>query len=75
MKNYCLEKDIDRLLKEIKSISKNKENANYILENTYFLKDGRVLSLPRQNGVSRFPYGTYGLIHQDIFQLTNQHFI
>ena len=60
MKNYCLEKDIDRLLKEIKSISKNKENANYILENTYFLKDGRVLSLPRQNGVSRFPYGTDG---------------
>lgn len=79
MKNYCLEKDIDRLLKEIKSISKNKENANYILENTYFLKDGRVLSLPRQNGVSRFLMELmalpYGLIHQDIFQLTNQHFI
>ena len=37
MKNYCLGKDIDRLLKEIKSISKNKENANYILENTDFL--------------------------------------
>ena len=27
MKNYCLEKDIDRLLKEIKSILKMNENT------------------------------------------------
>lgn len=58
MKNF--EQEILQLLKDIKITLKNKSEDNYILENTYFLKNGNVLSLERKNGVSRFPYGHDG---------------
>ncbi len=49
--------DLQTILKEIDGIQ---ENSKYLLENTYFLPSGKVLCLPRKNGVSRFPYGEDG---------------
>lgn len=58
MTKYSLEEDVKSLFKEIKHLKK--ANDNYLLENTFFLKDGRVVCLKRSNGVSRFPYGKDG---------------
>ncbi len=58
--NTILEKDILHLFREIKNIQKTQTKKGYLLENTYFLEDGRVLCMNRENGVSRFPYGTDG---------------
>lgn len=58
--NTDLEKDIKHLFLEIKRLQKEKDQSLYLLENTYFLEDGRVLCQERENGVSRFPYGTDG---------------
>ena len=55
-KKYKLEKEVKTLFKEINKLNKD----NYLLENTYFLKDGRVVCKDREFGVSRFPYGTDG---------------
>lgn len=55
-----LEKEIKYLFGEIKKLQKGNDKSHYLLENTYFLEDGRVLCLDRENGVSRFPYGTDG---------------
>ncbi len=55
-----LEKEMKYLFGEIKKLQKGNDKSHYLLENTYFLADGRVLCLDRENGVSRFPYGTDG---------------
>lgn len=55
-----LEKEIKHLFGEIKKLQKGNDKSHYLLENTYFLEDGRALCLNRENGVSRFPYGMDG---------------
>jgi len=53
-------KEIKNLFKEIHEMESNSFSSLSLPENTYFLKDGRILCLPRKNGVSRFPYGKDG---------------
>ncbi len=64
MKNNksLLEKDVLSLFHKIKELKKEHKKDNYLLENTYFLDDGRILSIfqDRMNGVSRFPYSSDG---------------
>ncbi|MCH5171605.1 MAG: hypothetical protein J1F31_02085 [Erysipelotrichales bacterium] len=55
-----LEKDVMTLFRKIKKLKKSDTKDSYLLENTYFLDDGRVLCEDRTFGVSRFPYGTDG---------------
>ena len=59
--NNILIKEIKNLFKEIHEMESNSFSSLSLPENTYFLKDGRILCLPRKNGVSRFPYGKDGL--------------
>ena len=60
MNNTKLIKEIKSLFNEIHNLSLNSSSTLSLPENTYFLKDGRILCLPRKNGVSRFPYGGDG---------------
>lgn len=54
-------KEVNLLFNEIKSLEKEEsKNNNYLLENTYFLNDGKILCKERKLGVSRFPYGKDG---------------
>lgn len=57
-KKYDFEKEVRHLIREVEKLDVN--SNNYLLENTYFLKDGRVVCKERNFGVSRFPYGTDG---------------
>ena len=60
MATSLLEKDVLNLFQKIKKLKQSGNKDNYILENTYFLDDGRVLCEDRTFGVSRFPYGIDG---------------
>ena len=60
MNQKTLIKEIRNLFNEIHEIENNPSSALSLPENTFFLKDGRILCLPRKNGVSRFPYGGDG---------------
>ena len=55
-----LEKDVIDIFRKIKKLKRSDTINNYLLENTHFLDDGRVLCEDRTFGVSRFPYGTDG---------------
>ena len=60
MSKQTLIKEIKTLFNEIHELTTDTSSALSLPENTYFLKDGRILCLPRKNGVSRFPYGGDG---------------
>lgn len=51
-----ISKEVKHLFKEINA----RKQENYIIENSYFLDDKKVLCMNRSNGVSRFPYGKDG---------------
>lgn len=57
---HVMEKDVLKLFREINKLKQKNTKDNYLLENTYFLDDGRVLCENRTFGVSRFPYGVDG---------------
>lgn len=57
-----LQKKIDRILEEIKALG-NTPSADVTLpQDTFYLKDEKILSLPRKNGESRFPYDADGFV-------------